>query len=121
MNTSPAGDGAFHPKTGQRDGRQGYGYDVDYQLTSEGQAFIDEFGVTVPTERPVVRYCIDWSEQRHHLAGALGRGLRDRLTELGWIRRSKPTGPFNSLSPAGMASRTCSLSASNSPAEAPLS
>jgi hypothetical protein len=90
VNTSPAGTAPFiHPKTAQRDGRQGYGHDVDYQLTSEGQAFLDELGVTVPTKRTVVRYCIDWSEQRHHLAGALGRGLRDRLTELGWIRRSK--------------------------------
>jgi hypothetical protein len=35
-----------------------------------------------------VRYCVDWSEQRHHLSGALGRGLLDRLLELDWIRRS---------------------------------
>jgi hypothetical protein len=85
------GDGMFDPKTAQRDARQGHGHDVDYQLTGDGQAFLNEFGVTLPTKRPVIRYCLDWSEQRHHLAGALGRGLRDRLTELEWIHRSKST------------------------------
>ena len=35
----------------------------------------------------MVRYCVDWTEQRHHLAGGLGRGLLDRLLELGWVRR----------------------------------
>jgi hypothetical protein len=34
-----------------------------------------------------VRYCVDWSERRHHLAGALGRGLLDRFFALEWIRR----------------------------------
>ena len=37
---------------------------------------------------PAVRYCVDWSEQRHHLSGGLGRGLCDRLFELDWIRRT---------------------------------
>jgi hypothetical protein len=31
---------------------------------------------------------VDWSEQRHHLAGALGAALADRLFELGWIQRA---------------------------------
>ena len=83
------GDGMFNPDTADRDGRRGYGHDVDYHLTADGRVFLDEFGVTLPGIRPVIRYCIDWSEQRHHLAGALGRGLRDRLTDLGWIQRSK--------------------------------
>ena len=83
------GDGAFDPSTAERDGRQGYGHDLDYHLTADGKRFLDEFGVTLSNRRPVVRYCIDWSEQSHHLAGAVGRGLRDRLVDLGWIRRSK--------------------------------
>jgi hypothetical protein len=32
---------------------------------------------------------MDWSEQRHHLAGALGAGLATRLLELRWIQRGK--------------------------------
>jgi hypothetical protein len=31
---------------------------------------------------------MDWSEQRHHLAGALGAGLTARLLELRWIMRA---------------------------------
>jgi ribosomal protein S19E (S16A) len=44
--------------------------------------------VQIPPKRRLIRYCVDWSEQRHHLSGALGRGLLDRLIELGWVRRS---------------------------------
>ena len=38
--------------------------------------------------RTPVRYCLDWSEQRHHLAGPLGTALTDRLFAMGWIRRT---------------------------------
>ncbi len=42
----------------------------------------------MPRRRPLVRYCVDWSEQRHHLAGALGAAIADRMFELRWIRRA---------------------------------
>jgi len=48
-------------------------------------------GVRIPPHRRLMRYCVDWSEQRHHLAGGLGRGLLDRLHELDWIRRTDAT------------------------------
>lgn len=82
------GDGNYDPERRPGDHRAGYGHEVDYTLTPAGQAFLDEFGVTVPPRRRLIRYCVDWSEQHHHLSGALGRGLLDRLIELGWIRRS---------------------------------
>jgi hypothetical protein len=31
---------------------------------------------------------VDWSEQRHHLAGALGAALLTRLADMDWVRRS---------------------------------
>lgn len=37
--------------------------------------------------RPLCRACIDWSERRHHLAGALGAALLERLLELRWAGR----------------------------------
>jgi hypothetical protein len=37
--------------------------------------------------RPLLRKCLDWSERRHHLAGALGVALGKRLIESGWVRR----------------------------------
>ncbi|HEY2193875.1 MAG TPA: transcriptional regulator, partial [Actinomycetospora sp.] len=33
------------------------------------------------------RYRVDWSEQRHHLGGRLGRGLLDLSLDRGWVRR----------------------------------
>lgn len=35
-----------------------------------------------------MRYCIDWTEQRHHLAGGLGRAVLDRFLSAGWLRRA---------------------------------
>jgi DNA-binding transcriptional ArsR family regulator len=37
--------------------------------------------------RTLVRPCLDWSEQKWHVAGALGAALAGRLFELGWLRR----------------------------------
>jgi DNA-binding transcriptional ArsR family regulator len=82
------GDGTYDPGAGS-DVRAGYGHDVDYALTPTGTAFLAEFGVRIPPNRRVIRYCVDWSEQRHHLSGALGRGLLDRLLELDWVRRAE--------------------------------
>ncbi|WP_344866164.1 metalloregulator ArsR/SmtB family transcription factor [Amycolatopsis ultiminotia] len=39
------------------------------------------------SRRPLLRFCLDWSEQRHHLAGALGAALTDRFLSAGWLRR----------------------------------
>jgi DNA-binding transcriptional ArsR family regulator len=82
------GDGTFDPALARDDQRTGYGHDVDYTLTPSGQQFLARFGVQLAARQRLIRYCIDWSEQRHHLAGTLGRGLLARLTELGWIRRA---------------------------------
>jgi DNA-binding transcriptional ArsR family regulator len=62
---------------------------IRYGLTEQGAAFLTDFGVNLdalPPRRPAVLYCIDWSEQRPHLAGAVGAALTRRLLDLGWIR-----------------------------------
>jgi DNA-binding transcriptional ArsR family regulator len=62
------------------------GRDVDYWLTPDGRRLLDDFGVRVQrTRRPLVGYCVDWTEQRHHLAGSLGAALLKRFQELGWL------------------------------------
>jgi DNA-binding transcriptional ArsR family regulator len=96
------GDGTFDPATARHDQRTGYGRDVDYTLTDRGREFVADFGVDLPNRRPVIRYCVDWSEQRHHLAGGLGRGLLDRMIERDWIRRS-PGSRAVQVTPAGNA------------------
>jgi DNA-binding transcriptional ArsR family regulator len=83
------GDGTYDPEL--TDARAGYGHEIDYRLSPSGTDFLAELGVRVPPQRRLMRYCVDWSEQRHHLAGGLGRGLLDRLHELDWIRRTDAT------------------------------
>ncbi|MGH7640116.1 MAG: ArsR/SmtB family transcription factor [Candidatus Dormibacteria bacterium] len=45
-------------------------------------------GLCVPAGvRQAARGCLDWTEQRPHLAGKLGRQLLARFLELGWVVR----------------------------------
>ena len=64
-------------------------------ITAAGLAWFAAFGVDVPAvtsqRRMMCRACLDWSERRHHLAGAWGSALLQRLFELGWARRIKDT------------------------------
>lgn len=82
------GDGVYDPERALGDTPTGYGHDHDYEVTTPGWEFLDDLGLTLPEgSRPAVRYCVDWSEQRHHLAGRLGRGLLDLFLDRGWLRR----------------------------------
>jgi DNA-binding transcriptional ArsR family regulator len=60
-------------------------------LTASGRAFFMQLGIdagALATRRRVFcRACLDWSERRHHLAGALGAAMLARIFELGWARR----------------------------------
>lgn len=88
------GDGTFDPARAKQDRLSAPGWDVDYRLTKRGIGALADFGVhldELPARRRLVRYCIDWSEQRHHLAGALGAAIADRVFELGWAKRAKAT------------------------------
>ncbi|MBW0009231.1 MAG: winged helix-turn-helix transcriptional regulator [Pseudonocardiales bacterium] len=61
---------------------------VSYQLTDPGRHALTELGVAIPGHTPV-RCCVDWTEQRHHIAGPLGRALLDALAAAGWVRRAQ--------------------------------
>lgn len=68
------------------------GSEVDYHLTPTGHEALSELGIdfsALPRRRPLIRYCVDWSEQRHHLAGSLGAALCAHMFELGWLRRAR--------------------------------
>ena len=96
-------------------------------LTATGWTWATELGVPEQVlrtaRRPVVRDCLDWTERRPHLAGALGAALCRRFTDLGWITRGSgrairltPTGrtalaealdvPANLLAPASTSAPT---------------
>jgi DNA-binding transcriptional ArsR family regulator len=63
----------------------------DFALTEDGMKWFGDLGINFDTvrrgRRHFARQCLDWSERRHHLAGALGAALTSRLFELGWIAR----------------------------------
>lgn len=50
--------------------------------------------------RPLTRSCLDWSERRPHLAGALGAALLDTLLADGWLVR-RPRSRALTLTPDG--------------------
>ncbi|MCW2591511.1 MAG: arabinose efflux permease family protein [Mycobacterium sp.] len=83
------GDGRYDPRLHRHDSPSNPGHDVDYELTSSGRSFLKDVGIELPSgPRPVMRYCIDWTEQRHHLAGGLGAAVLDRFVSAHWIKRS---------------------------------
>ena len=63
----------------------------DLRLTREGRAFAAGFGIDVAAleqgRRPLCRSCLDWSERKSHLAGALGAALLDEIVRRGWAKR----------------------------------
>ena len=82
------GDGRYHPRRDAHDALSSPGHDIRYELTDVGHDFLAEVGVELPTgRRPLVRYCVDWTEQRHHLSGALGRAVLDHFLSAGWVKR----------------------------------
>ena len=59
-------------------------------LTPQGAALVAELDLAPPSSargRPVCLNCLDWSERRDHLAGALGAALLLRFEQLGWVKR----------------------------------
>ncbi len=63
-------------------------------LTPEGEVFLRGLGVDLDgaargsRRRVFCRPCLDWSERRPHLAGALGAALLTTGLDRGWLRRS---------------------------------
>jgi len=97
------GDGRHHRDRVVHDRFSTGGHDLDYRLTDSGRARLAQLGVRLPerTDGAVpLRYCVDWTEQRHHLSGVVGRALAGRLLDLGWLRRA-PRGRVVHLTDTG--------------------
>lgn len=62
------------------------------ELTPEGAARLAALGVGLDTAHAARRRfaygCLDWSERRMHLAGALGSALLETLVECRWVERN---------------------------------
>ncbi len=62
-----------------------------FVVTMTGRERLAELGIHLERledgRRPLARVCLDWSERRPHLAGALGAALTGQLLERGWFTR----------------------------------
>jgi DNA-binding transcriptional ArsR family regulator len=78
-----------------------------YVLTDDGRVALTGLGARLP-EASAVRCCLDWTEQRPHLAGPHGRALLTALLDRGWLRRA-PRGRALLLTDDGAAGLARSL------------
>jgi DNA-binding transcriptional ArsR family regulator len=71
-------------------------------LTKAGKRWLESLELPVPAElrRPLVRFCLDWTERRAHLAGWLGAALCRRFEEEDLLRRVQGSRAL-AVTPAG--------------------
>ena len=78
----------------------------DYLLTEQGKTFLAARGVDVNAaagqRRAFARRCLDWTERRDHLGGALGATICSTWLERGWAQRSEH-GRTLHITPEGIA------------------
>jgi DNA-binding transcriptional ArsR family regulator len=55
-----------------------------FVVTDVGADALAELGIATHAG-DVARCCLDWTEQRHHVAGNLGQSLLTRVLELDWV------------------------------------
>lgn len=67
----------------------------EFIVTEKGIQFFQSFHVDLhqikKKRRSFCHKCLDWSERRHHIGGALGNALLERLLELNWVERMPKT------------------------------
>jgi DNA-binding transcriptional ArsR family regulator len=66
----------------------------DWTLTSSGELFCSRLGVDLAGAkaahtRHFARQCLDWSERRPHISGALGSAIADTFFKKGWAERMR--------------------------------
>ena len=65
------------------------------EITPAGARFLTGFGIALSRQRSArrrfCRLCLDWTERRPHLAGAIGAALTKRCFDLGWMERARDT------------------------------
>lgn len=85
--------------------------DAGWGLTRPGDRHLRDLGVDVDgaqsSRRVFARPCLDWTERRPHLAGALGAAIADLALTDGWVRRLE-TGRGLLVTPKGQRQLTAS-------------
>ena len=59
-----------------------------YSPTDSGADALVKRGIVLPAGKPVAFSCLDWTERRWHLGGALGRAIVGALVDAGCIQRT---------------------------------
>ncbi len=64
----------------------------DWKLTPSGEVFCARVGVDLggarrASTRHFARQCLDWSERRPHISGALGAAIADTFFKKGWAEK----------------------------------
>ena len=71
--------------------------DRDHELTDRGQGLVEWLGIDLAalraSRRVFARSCVDWTDRRVHLAGALPAAITSVFLARGWLTR----GPGRSL------------------------
>ena len=74
------------------------------EVTPAGAEFLSRFGVDLSSARTkrqiFCRPCIDWTERRSHIGGAIGAALASRCFELKWVERVRGSRALT-VTPAG--------------------
>lgn len=67
--------------------------DRDHELTDRGQYLLDKLGIDLASlrtsRRVFARCCVDWTDRRFHLAGALPAAITSEFLARGWLRRGQ--------------------------------
>ncbi|MEW6737835.1 MAG: winged helix-turn-helix domain-containing protein [Acidobacteriota bacterium] len=67
--------------------------DKAFFITTDGEQWFQSFGIDLSalrrSRRQFAYQCLDWSERKDHVAGALAAALAQRMITLGWITRNK--------------------------------
>jgi DNA-binding transcriptional ArsR family regulator len=63
------------------------------EVTEDGVAFLTRFGLDLEAarqrRRAYCRPCLDWTERRPHIGGAVGAALASRCFDLRWVARQR--------------------------------
>ena len=65
----------------------------DFRVTARGEEWLSKLGVELvsiqQSNRHLARKCLDWTERRPHVGGALGAALMRHFLAEGWLARSR--------------------------------
>jgi DNA-binding transcriptional ArsR family regulator len=65
----------------------------EYAVTENGEMFLRQWGIDVAklrgARRILARRCLDWTERRDHVAGAVGAAIFEHMLHSRWIKRDR--------------------------------